>query len=651
VRASGEGLSFAYALIRETLYESIPAMRRWHVHRQIRAVLAALPAPDPDAVAYQFQQAGDERAMAWLVQAAERAEDAFARRIAAERYEVAGELLRSQPGDPEGAGWLRLRAPILRRYEDADAALTHMERTLDKAMGGSDPRLVAYARIVHDYTLASRGVFGAALDEARVAIGVLTTLPPPDAAQRAREVPFAAYLHGGPFVAWLAFVGGFAEARTRGEQLLRDVPTPPATLPSGPCSRIPTRCRANPSARGRPMTSRGRRDRHLLVIPPIRAAFVREMQAYVADDPHERERIVSDGEETTRRAMGIARPGERVDYARYLRLPTLVVAGRWQEASELADQLAAVYKSYSVMYPRRYALGLIARARGEADRAWQFVHEAFPEGAATEPEAMHFSHVQSMQRLAIDLAIDSRDLATARGWLDAHDHWLAWSGAVLGRASGQVLWARYHRLAGTITQADTLAQSALAHATSPRQPLVLLAAHRLLGELATARGCFDAARDHLDAALAFADACGTPFDERALTLLACAERAAVLGDFAAATTALAEVRTICTPMDARLALAHMEQIAATFTVPEARRLVRAMAEPEERRAFRLGWSHWRRAQQAVAARCHAARHAGGRERPPPTCMTLSLTSMHAGLTDAEWERVRPVLPRQKPTTG
>jgi len=88
-----------------------------------------------------------------------------------------------------------------------------------------------------------------------------------------------------------------------------------------------------------------------------------------------------------------------------------------------------------------------------------------------------------------------------------------------------------------------------------------------------------------------------------------------------------------------------------LTVPEVRRLVRAMAEPEERRVFRLGWSRWRRAQQAVAARCHAARHAGGRERLPPTCMTLLLTSMHGGLTDAEWERVRPVLPPQKPTTG
>jgi hypothetical protein len=41
-------------------------------------------------------------------------------------------------------------------------------------------------------------------------------------------------------------------------------------------------------------------------------------------------------------------------------------------------------------------------------------------------------------------------------------------------------------------------------------------------------------------------------------------------------------------------------------VPEVRRLVLAMGEAAERRAFRLGWSRWRRAHQAAAAHCHAA---------------------------------------------
>src|SRR5215213_7381490 len=53
-----------------------------------------------------------------------------------------------------------------------------------------------------------------------------------------------------------------------------------------------------------------------------------------------------------------------------------------------------------------------------------------------------------------------------------------------------------------------------------------------------------------------------------------------------------------------------------LTVPEVRRLVLAMGEVAERRSFRLGWSRWRRAHQAVAARCHAARQGRQDARPP-----------------------------------
>ena len=77
----------------------------------------------------------------------------------------------------------------------------------------------------------------------------------------------------------------------------------------------------------------------------------------------------------------------------------------------------------------------------------------------------------------------------------------------------------------------------------------------------------------------------------------------------------------------------------------------AMAESKERRAFRFGWSVWRRAHQAIAARCHAARRAHGRD-PAPLARTASLperSSWH--LTDAEWEAVRSLLPPQSPPVG
>ena len=60
-------MQFAHALIREALYEGMPAPRRRRLHRAAGEALAAGHDPDPDAVANHFQRAGDERAAAWLV--------------------------------------------------------------------------------------------------------------------------------------------------------------------------------------------------------------------------------------------------------------------------------------------------------------------------------------------------------------------------------------------------------------------------------------------------------------------------------------------------------------------------------------------------------------------------------------------------------
>ena len=101
------------------------------------------------------------------------------------------------------------------------------------------------------------------------------------------------------------------------------------------------------------------------------------------------------------------------------------------------------------------------------------------------------------------------------------------------------------------TRARDHAERALAHATTPRQPLALLAAHRMLGILATDAGDRAAAEDHFAEALALADACRAPY-ERALTLLARAELARGTRATARRPRALLdEVRASALPMDAR----------------------------------------------------------------------------------------------------
>lgn len=104
------------------------------------------------------------------------------------------------------------------------------------------------------------------------------------------------------------------------------------------------------------------------------------------------------------------------------------------------------------------------------------------------------------------------------------------------------------------------------------------------------------------------------------------------------------------------------------TIAEVRRLIRAMMSPEEKREFRLGWSLFRRAHQAVAKRsheaAHRAKHATGHDTPrgrePDPARTNEASAptipVHANkeaglLTDAQWERVRELLPTQEPGQG
>ena len=98
-------------------------------------------------------------------------------------------------------------------------------------------------------------------------------------------------------------------------------------------------------------------------------------------------------------------------------------------------------------------------------------------------------------------------------------------------------------------------------------------------------------------------------------------------------------------------------------MPEVRKLVWAMTGSEDEREFRLGWSLWRRAHQAVAGRCHKAKHAAKHDSPteaPPefaeageaaTATVAVYPGRGAVLTDTEWRCVSPLLPSQKPPVG
>jgi len=86
-------------------------------------------------------------------------------------------------------------------------------------------------------------------------------------------------------------------------------------------------------------------------------------------------------------------------------------------------------------------------------------------------------------------------------------------------------------------------------------------------------------------------------------------------------------------------------------VPEVRRLLLALADHGARRAHRLRWSRWRRAHQARANRCHAARRSRERARRLEAPADQRVPPALVELTAAEWARLAPLLPPQRPPTG
>lgn len=193
-----------------------------------------------------------------------------------------------------------------------------------------------------------------------------------------------------------------------------------------------------------------------------------------------------------------------------------------------------------------------------------------------------------MMRVAAGLCLDHNDLPAARAWLDAHDRWLTWSGAVLGRAGGQNAWAGYALATGDFRQARHAATQALALASEPRQPLALLEAHRLLGLVEAHAGHLTEADHHLDAALTLADTCAAPY-ERALTLHARADVHVRAGAFGNAGVALGEARAIYERLGAVPDLARIDTLAAHLSEQESvmTRTAPSGVSPRESEVLRL----------------------------------------------------------------
>jgi len=560
-------LRFTHALVRETLYADLVSLRRRSWHRRCGDILSRRPRPDPDAVARHYRLADDSRATEWLIQAGERAQLAYAWSTAVERYEAALSLLTAADADARERGWLQYRIARLQRFRNPQEAIDYLDEALRIAFETGDEALAAAARY-------SRGLCwffvednATAIEDMSAGADMLEALP----AEEQARLDLGPDEFGTPtittprgfLVVVLAVVGRLDEALRMGEATRERLPrlSPLGELGwshYGDCygglaltyaqlGRVDEaevayeRARTIHRTNGNYLTQAGVGFGQLMTFS----------LPYRTEQHAEHELLVAEIATANTRSAAVVGTTTEVT-----QVPILALAGRWDEARAIAHQVldmavrVAMGRGNEICHN---VLGQIARNSGALEEGWQHVDEMLPLGCVTEPGVHRLARVLATQRLAIDLALDGEDVSLASNWLAAHERWLTWSGTVLGRSEHHALLARFYRQSGDSVAAREAARAALQHASTPRQPLALIAAQRMLGELLTASSEYDDAAHHLRESLALADACAAPF-ERALTLVALAERSIVKGEHDAAHKMLAEARTICEGLGALPAL-------------------------------------------------------------------------------------------------
>jgi transcriptional regulator with XRE-family HTH domain len=597
----GTGVRFVHALVREAFYESILPIRRRRWHQQVAERLVALHQPDPDEVAYHFQQAGDERAVNWLIQAGERAQRTYAWRSAIERFSAAIRLMENDTTRARERGWLlhrtgrmlRLSRPsdgveLLQKAERVGravgdavlAAYSLVDRGLVRCFDG-DPRrgigeliagVEAVDRLPTDYL--SR--------DPAVAIWIADALRLDDAGiedAHASRSPRSANVRRSTLALWLAEVGRHAEAITIGEACRTDIASGVQLteteagfladalfalgLAYAELGRFEEADEALTAARE---TYRSY-DHHELVAGVIMNHLWLVTCPYTATDLEQRRWLADEAEAAQLRSRG-ALDTAGMSPTISSSLPLAFFEGAWDAAR---DAIAAGRAALGLSPWREWTMCVqawVAWGQGDTVTAWEQVRAMLPEGPATEPGGQIFGPALELQSLAINLSLDQGDLDRTHVWLEMYNRWVAWGGAVRRKVDAHLLRARYYHASGDMASAHNTAQEALTLASDPQQPLALIAAHRFLGHLDTECSRHAEAELHLGEALRLADACAAPF-ERALTLLTLAELRMAQDEPDAARALAGDVRAICEPLGARPTLERVDALLQLLgTTPE-----------------------------------------------------------------------------------
>ena len=583
---TSQRVSFRHALVREAVYENTPYGTRRSIHRRIAEVNLEQNQPHPDNVAWHLRRAGDPRAAEWLIRAGEHADQQCASYDAFSRYTDALEALDDVAESESTRAGLLLKMARSLRFFDPELANEYLRSAYDTASACGEHAIAATALFNHGNNLVNLAEVQRGLSYMQHALDMMFEIPDEviDVQRWTHNVqwrkdPLDAM--NGSLALMLATTGRFQEAATTAERRIDfDWRLLAGSIGSTESIRDHSFCLDGfyglgiaLGALGMPEDSKlafSLADKILAALDyrPIRVIVAsHELLSYHfpydTENLAERTRLAGLIEDHLQFSEGLVGHHNALwGYEHYL-----VHTGRWGQLRTLIET-----NEPSNLFDYWFT-GLSARARlawceGSIERAREIIAELLPNGPQTPPEEQTYFVPAEPHRIAAGIAIDEGDIDLARDWMVAHDWWLDWSEAILGRADGLLLWARIHLAEGDLDSAQELAERARQQAQDPRQPMALIAIHRFLGDLATMNSDLDTADDRLQASMELAESCQLPF-ERALTLLSLAELEIARGNNELALKVLNESVQICSELRAQPTLHRARQLEETLRKPRS----------------------------------------------------------------------------------
>lgn len=555
-------IRFRHALIRQALYDGLQILRRREQHVRIAGILESEPRPDASLVAHHYLLAHHDRAIEWLIRAGREAAGSFAFQPASERFVQAMTLMERHPGLDEERAWLACELAAAYRYIDPEAGLHWASRAAQLAASIDDPALQVAIAWIRSHLRGFLGEDG--LAELQDSVARLESLSSEDYS-RIQETSLGLTVNSGLLVLRIAYYARFQDAMQLGLEFLRTTPVPTtiqqhhdagvANLGLGMAQAnlgLPDEARSSFAAARDHLLQAGN---HYLVGSAYSHEYRHVIEAYMPERTDIRRNMVEVADDHYRRSVMVAIFGNQ--QAKRL-FGALFLDGRWDELRESAEHLST---SRYILVECAEVLAELEYLQGQFDRAWSWIDTAIPEGASTDPATTHYHEVLNLQRVAAEIAMHQQQPGLALAWIQCLERWLAWGDTVLGRHVPSMLMARYCQLNGDIDAAFRHASRAVELAQQPRQPLGLLRAERLAGEIMNLAGDHDRAERHLGVALDLARAIQAPY-EVALSEVAYAAHLVAGKQAANALPLLAAARP-------RLELLHAAPALAMLDVVEA----------------------------------------------------------------------------------